>query len=65
MTYTAVFQNPKGNYSVENHIGSHDRTVAWHAIRDGQEKEGLSLVMLIDGQAHVKTRDDMVDMISE
>ena len=61
MTYTAIFQNKAGKYSFENHVGAHDRTEAWHEIEQTHTDEDQCLVLLIDGQADVKTYDDIVD----
>ena len=62
MIYTAVFQNSKGEDSFESHVATHDRTDAWHQIHKRREDEDTCLVLLIDGQANVKTYDDIVDL---
>ena len=56
MIYTAVFQNTDGKYSFESHVATHDRTAAWHQIHKRREDEDTCLVLLIDGQANVRTR---------
>ena len=61
MTYTAVFQNKAGKYSFETHIASHDRTRAWREAHEKRSGTDQCLVLLIDGQANVKTYDDIVD----
>tara|TARA_R110002124_G_scaffold173943_2_gene341564 strand:- start:23 stop:247 length:225 start_codon:yes stop_codon:yes gene_type:complete len=62
MTYTAVFRDCKGKYIFEPHVGTHDRTSAWKQISESQEDSAICLVLLIDGQAAIKTYDDIVDM---
>ena len=62
MIYTAVFQDTEGKYSFESHVATHDRTAAWHQIHKRREGEDTCLVLLIDGQANVKTYDDVVDL---
>ncbi len=62
MIYTAVFQNTDNEYSFETHVSSHDRNVAWHEIHEKREYEDKCLVLLIDGQASVRTFDDVVDL---
>lgn len=62
MIYTAVFQNTDGKYSFESHVATHDRTAAWHQIHKRREDDDTCLVLLIDGQANVKTYDDVVDI---
>jgi len=62
MIYTAVFQNTDNEYSFETHVSSHDRNAAWHQIQERQEDEKKCLVLLIDGQANVRTFDDVVDL---
>jgi hypothetical protein len=60
--YTAVFQDRHGIYSFESHVATHDRSAAWHQIHEKRENENTCLVLLIDGQANVKTFDDVVDL---
>jgi len=62
MIYTAVFQNTDNEYSFETHVSSHDRNAAWRQIQEKQEDGKKCLVLLIDGQANVKTFDDIVDL---
>ena len=62
MIYTAVFQNSESVYSFETHVSSHDRGTAWHDIHEKREDENSCLVLLIDGQASVRTFDDFVDL---
>jgi len=62
MIYTAVFQNIENQYSFETHVSSHDRNAAWHDIHEKREDESSCLVLLIDGQANVRTFDDVVDL---
>jgi len=61
MIYTAVFQNSECAYTFETHVASHDRVAAWHDIHEKRQDENSCLVLLIDGQANVKTFDDIVD----
>ena len=61
MIYTAVFQNSECTYTFETHVASHDRVVAWHDIHKKRQDENSCLVLLIDGQANVKTFDVIVD----
>ena len=61
MIYTAVFQDCYGVYSFETHVSKHDRNAAWHEIYEKRANEQTCLVLLIDGQANVKTFDDIVD----
>ena len=61
MIYTAVFQDRYGVYSFETHVSKHDRSAAWHEIYEKRKDEQTCLVLLIDGQASVKTFDDIVD----
>ena len=61
MIYTAVFQNSDCAFVFETHVSSHDRTRAWHDIHEKREDENNCLVLLIDGQANVKTFEDVVD----
>ena len=61
MIYTAVFQNSDCAFIFETHVSSHDRTLAWHDIHEKREDENSCLVLLIDGQASVKTFEDTVD----
>ena len=62
MIYTAVFQNTENQYSFETHVSSHDRNAAWRDIYEKREDENSCLVLLIDGQASVRTFDDVVDL---
>ena len=62
MIYTAVFQDRYGVYSFESHVATHDRNAAWHQIHKRREGKDTCLVLLIDGQANVKTYDDVVDL---
>ena len=62
MIYTAVFQDTDGKYSFESHVATHDRTAAWHQIHEIRGDENTCLVLLIDGQASVKTFEDIVDL---
>tara|TARA_R100000008_G_scaffold41163_1_gene23708 strand:- start:865 stop:1059 length:195 start_codon:yes stop_codon:yes gene_type:complete len=62
MIYTAVFQNSDCAFIFETHVSSHDRTVAWHDIHEKREDENSCLVLLIDGQANVRTFEDIVDI---
>ena len=61
MIYTAVFQNSKCAYIFETHVSSHDRTVAWHDVHEKREDKNSCLVLLIDGQANVRTFEDTLD----
>ena len=61
MIYTAVFQDTYGQYTFENHVSSHDRTSAWRDIHEKRENENTCLVLLIDGQANVRTYKDAID----
>ncbi len=62
MIYTAVFQNANGKYLFETHVAAHDRSAAWHDIHEKRQDEKSCLVLLIDGQANIKTFDDVVDL---
>ncbi len=62
MIYTAVFQNSECAYIFETHVSSHDRVAAWHDIHEKRKDENSCLVLLIDGQASVRTYDDIVDL---
>ena len=62
MIYTAVFQSSEHAYTFETHVSSHDRVAAWHEIHEKREDENSCLVLLIDGQASVRTFDDIVDL---
>lgn len=59
MIYTAVFQNSECAYIFETHVSSHDRTVAWHDVHEKREDKNSCLVLLIDGQANVRTFEDI------
>ena len=62
MIYTAVFQNTSNQYSFETYVSSHDRSAAWHDIQEKRQDEDFCLVLLIDGQANIRTSDDIVDL---
>jgi len=62
MIYTAVFQNTHNQYTFETHVSSHDRSVAWHDIYEKRKDKDNCLVLLIDGQASVRTFDGIVDL---
>ena len=62
MIYTAVFQNSDCVFTFETRVSSHDRTTAWHDIHEKREDENSCLVLLIDGQANVRTFEDVVDL---
>ena len=62
MIYTAVFQDGDCAFTFETHVSSHDRNVAWHDIHEKRKDENSCLVLLIDGQASVRTFDDVVDL---
>jgi len=55
--YTAVFQDNKGAFTFETHVSTHDRSCAWRDIYEKRESENACLVLLIDGQANVRTFD--------
>ncbi len=59
MIYTAVFQDDRGNFTFETHVSSHDRSSAWGDIYEKREDENTCLILLIDGQANVKTLDSI------
>jgi len=61
MIYTAVFQDSKGAFMFETHVGSHDRSRAWQEIYEKREDVHACLVLLIDGQANVNMFNDVVD----
>ena len=61
MIYTAVFQNTYGQYTFETHVSSHDRTAAWHEIHEKRKDDMTCLVLLVDGQANVRTYEMAVD----
>ena len=61
MIYTAVFQDSEAAFTFETHVSSHDRTLAWHDIHEKREDENSCLVLLIDGQANVRTFEDTLD----
>ena len=58
MIYTAVFQDSKGDFTFETHVATHDRSSAWGDIYEKREDENTCLVLLIDGQANVRTFDN-------
>ena len=62
MIYTAVFQDSNGNFCFENHVATHDRNAAWHDIHTKRKDENTCLVLLIDGQANVRTFNEVVDL---
>ena len=64
MIYTAVFHDSDSVFTFETHVSSHDRVEAWQDIFHKRENENACLVLLIDGQANVKTWDDIVDFLS-
>ncbi len=64
LIYTAVFQDNECAFTFETHVSSHDRVAAWKDIFNKRENENACLVLLIDGQADVKTFDDIVDSSS-
>jgi len=61
MIYTAVFQDSRGVFGFETHVSTHDRPAAWHEIHEKRENKESCLVLLIDGQASVRTFDDTID----
>ena len=61
MIYTAVFQSRDGEYTFQTEIGSHDRNMAWHTLHENRQDADSCLVLLIDGQANVRTYADIVD----
>ena len=61
MIYTAVFENQEGHYLFETHVATHDRCMAWKDIHAKRENQNSCLVLLIDGQASVRTYNDVVD----
>jgi len=62
MIYTAVFQNAQGEYSFEIRVSSHDRSAAWHDAHEERNDKNTCLVMLIDGQANVRTHEGIIDL---
>ena len=60
MIYTAVFQNSDCDFIFETHVSSHDRNIAWHDIHEKRDDDDTCLVLLIDGQANVRTFDDIL-----
>ena len=62
MTYTAVFQNTAGKYTFVTFVSTHDRQQAWSVAHESRIDPDSCLVLLIDGEASVKTFDDVVDM---
>ncbi len=65
MIYTAVYQNTAGQYTFETCVATHDRSAAWHELHDKRSDENTCLVLLIDGQANVKTYEDVIDSGSD
>ena len=61
MIYTGVFQDNNGHFHFETHVSSHDRKAAWHEVYRKRSNDETCLVLLIDGQANVRTYDDVVD----
>jgi len=64
MIYTAVFQDNGGRFSFETHAAANDRSKAWHELYEKRKNKKACLVLLIDGQANVKTYDEIVDIVS-
>jgi len=62
LIYTAVFQGIDGKYTFETHVVTHDRSAAWHEIYAKRQDKESCLVLLIDGQASVRTFEDIVDI---
>ena len=62
MIYTAVFQDEEERFIFETHVGAHDRSVAWKEAYDNRGNEKSCLVLLIDGQANIRTFNDVVDI---
>ena len=60
MTYTAVFQNSKGEYSFTSEIETPDRNKAWKKIHDERADPDTCLVLLIDGEHAVRTYNDIL-----
>ena len=61
MIYTGIFQDKNGQYHFETHVATHDRRAAWHQVHDKRSDTDTCLVMLIDGQASVRTYQDVID----
>ncbi len=61
MIYTAVLQDKDGQYSFETHVAVHDRNKAWHELHEKRKNKDACLVLLIDGQANVRTYEEVVD----
>ena len=61
MIYTAVFQNKNGDYAFETRVATHDRVAAWRDLHESRPNDEYCLVLLIDGQASVKTYADILD----
>jgi len=62
MTYTAVFQDSDGKLITAHFIGSHDRPQAWKDAHEDREDPATCLVLLIDGEASVRTFEHVVDI---
>jgi hypothetical protein len=62
MKYTGVFQNQNGDHTFETKAASHDRRQAWDQIHDERTDKESCLVLLIDGDAVVRTFEDIVDI---
>lgn len=59
MIYTAVFQDSKGDFTFETHVSTHDRVHAWRDIYENRADKDTCMVLLIDGQASVRTFDNV------
>ena len=59
MIYTAVFQDNEGKFTSETRVSSHDRSTAWHEVHNQRGEKNSCLVLLIDGQATLRTFDDV------
>jgi hypothetical protein len=62
LTYTAVFRGTNGKYTFEPYVATHDRPATWREIHNNRQDKESSLVLLIDGQANIKTLEDIVDI---
>ena len=62
MIYTAVFQDSKGDFTFETHVSSHDLKRAWEDIYEKRENQNACLVLLIDGQASVRTHASVAQL---
>jgi hypothetical protein len=61
MTYTAVFQNAKGEYTFATLVQTHDRNEAWKKIHEQRSDPDMCLVLLLDGDVAIRTYEDVVD----